>query len=136
MSLYIDASAIVGVIAGEAEADEIEDRIEQDPDRITSPVGRWEAIVALHRSHAWELTDAQKSVDDFCREYNVRLVAIGELESQLALNIFARYGKTKHRAALNMGDCFAAACAIANEAWLVHKGEDFGRTELDWIDRA
>lgn len=40
------------------------------------------------------------------------------------------YGKGRHPAALNMGDCFAYACAQAHRARLLYKGEDFARTDL------
>ena len=124
------------MIAGEDGADRIANRISEDDDRLISAVARWETTVALHRSRLYEWKEAQASVDRFLADRSVRFVTIGEMESQLALNIFAQFGKGSHRAGLNMGDCFAAACAIANEAWLVHKGDDFQRTRLDWIDRA
>jgi len=49
---------------------------------------------------------------------------------ELALDAYARYGKGRHRAALNMGDCFAYACAKANRAKLLYKGDDFVHTDL------
>lgn len=127
---------MVALIAGESDAARLEARVNRDPHRLVSAISRWETVVALHRSHDYSWDEAQSAVDDFIRAYNVRFVAIGETESQLAPNAFAQFGKNKHPAALNMGDCFAAGCAIANEAWLVHKGNDFGQTHLDWIDRA
>ena len=55
---------------------------------------------------------------------------VGERELRLAIDAHARYGKGRHRAALNMGDCFAYACAKANDAKLLYKGEDFSKTDL------
>ena len=47
-----------------------------------------------------------------------------------AVSAHARYGKGHHDARLNMGDCFAYACARTNNARLLYKGDDFSRTDL------
>jgi ribonuclease VapC len=47
-----------------------------------------------------------------------------------ALQAFARYGRGRHPAQLNMGDCFAYACARARNVQLLYKGDDFARTDL------
>ena len=62
--------------------------------------------------------------------FGFRFVEVGERGWRLAPDAHARYGKGRHRAALNMGDCFACACAKANGAKLLYKGEDFRRTNL------
>ena len=49
---------------------------------------------------------------------------------RLAIDAYARCGKERHRAALNMGDCFAYACARANYATLLFRGEDFPKAGL------
>ena len=48
----------------------------------------------------------------------------------IALQAYAQFGKGRHPAALNMGDCFAYACARAHGAALLFKGEDFSRTDV------
>ncbi len=47
-----------------------------------------------------------------------------------AVDAYADFGKGRHLAALNMGDCFAYACAKANGAKLLYKGNDFTHTDL------
>jgi ribonuclease VapC len=50
---------------------------------------------------------------------------------RVALDAFDRYGKGRgHPAQLNMGDCFAYACARVEGAPLLYKGDDFGRTDI------
>lgn len=67
----------------------------------------------------------------FTRENGFALVAIGERETAVALDAYQRYGKgTGHPAKLNMGDCFAYACAKTNNARLLYKGVDFTHTDL------
>ncbi len=57
-------------------------------------------------------------------------VSIGAEELRFALEAHARYGKGRHPAALNMGDCLAYACAKANQAKLLYKGGDFAKTDM------
>jgi ribonuclease VapC len=136
VSIFLDASALVAIIAGEIDADDLARQIDEDPVRLISAISRWETIVSLHRSHKFDWHLAQRNMDELAERLNFQLVSIGELESQLALSTFSIYGKGNHPAGLNMGDCFAYACAAANEARLVYKGNDFSRTNLDWIYRA
>jgi ribonuclease VapC len=60
----------------------------------------------------------------------VDIVLIREREALLALEAFDRFGKGRHPAGLNMGDCFAYACAHALGVPLLFKGDDFARTDL------
>ena len=60
----------------------------------------------------------------------MRLVPVGEAELRLALDAYVQYGKGRHKAALNMGDCFAYACAKSHGARLLYIGGDFTYTDL------
>jgi ribonuclease VapC len=59
------------------------------------------------------------------------MVPIGGLEFDLAADAYARFGKGRHPAKLNMGDCYAYACAKANQARLLFKGGDFVKTDIE-----
>jgi ribonuclease VapC len=48
---------------------------------------------------------------------------------QMAIDAFERFGKGRHPAALNLGDCFAYACARRLDTALLCKGSDFPRTD-------
>ena len=74
--------------------------------------------------------EAALEVEEFLTRFHVETVAIGERETAIAVNAHHRYGKGNHRAQLNMGDCFAYACAKANDAKLLYKGDDFALTDL------
>ena len=69
-------------------------------------------------------------MNGFAYEAGLRVVSIGELERDEAIRAAARYGKGHHPARLNMGDCFAYACAKTNDARLLYKGDDFSKTDL------
>lgn len=130
MTVFADASALVCIMAGEDDADALADALEADADRLCSAVAVWETVAGLCRSYAFSVPAAREHVARFLEAGGFRLVGIGEQELRLATDAYARYGKGRHRAALNMGDCFAYACAKANRAKLLYKGEDFARTDL------
>jgi ribonuclease VapC len=73
---------------------------------------------------------ARERVASFIANFDIRLVEIGAPESEMALDGYERFGKGIHPAGLNMGDCFAYACAKTNGARLLYKGDDFARTDL------
>ena len=73
---------------------------------------------------------AKAHVERFLEVGGFRFVGIGELEYEIAAEAYAQYGKGRYPAALNMGDCFAYACAKANRAKLLFKGNDFTQTDL------
>lgn len=130
MTLFVDASALVAVIMAEPEQEDFMLRIAADPDPIWSAMSCWEAISALVSSYKLAPELARREVENTATFRPFRLVSIAEAERQLAIQAYERYGKGRHRAALNMGDCFAYACAKANGAALLYKGDDFARTDL------
>jgi ribonuclease VapC len=130
MILFVDASAMVALIAREAGFEALEQRMGEATELLCSPVSLWETVTALCRSHKVDVSLARERVASFVANFDIRLVEIGAPESETALDGYARFGKGIHPAGLNMGDCFAYACARANDARLLYKGDDFARTDL------
>ncbi|RXD05296.1 type II toxin-antitoxin system VapC family toxin [Sphingomonas sp. UV9] len=130
MTIFVDASAIVAIIYGEPEADDFADAIESHNDRYYCAVGAWEAAQAIAKLKTISPQQAADAVSSFAEEAGLRMVPIGEGESREAVVAAARYGKGRHPAKLNMGDCFAYACAKTNGAELLYKGNDFAQTDL------
>jgi ribonuclease VapC len=114
----------------ETDADDLLERLDSDGDRIWSAIAQWEAIAAFRRAREIEPELARASVTELATRLDFRLVTIGAAEAASAFDAFARYGKGRHPAALNMGDCFAYACARTNDARLLYKGDDFSHTDL------
>jgi ribonuclease VapC len=73
---------------------------------------------------------ARTHVGRFLSVGKFQFVGIGEREYEIAADAYAHYGKGRHPAALNMGDCYAYACAKANRAKLLFKGNDFTKTNV------
>jgi ribonuclease VapC len=130
MTLFVDASALVAIIAGEPEKASLAIQVRDDADPLWSAMTEWEAVTALCRSYGYPIEDARREVSDTAAARPFRLVPIGGREAALALDAYRHYGKGRHAAALNMGDCFAYACAKANDARLLYKGNDFAQTDL------
>lgn len=130
MTILVDASAIVAIVHGEAEADDFADAIDAHNDRRYCAVGAWKAAQAIARLQNISLQRATEHVANFVYEGGLRLVPIGENEHRETVGAAARYGKGHHPARLNIGDCFAYACAKTNGAELLYKGDDFALTDL------
>ena len=130
MTLFVDASALVAIIAGEPEQASLAIQVRDDADPLWSAMTEWEAVAALCRSYGYAIEDARREVADTAAARPLRLVPIGNQEAALALDAYRSYGKGRHPAALNIGDCFAYACAKAHDARLLYKGDDFARTDL------
>lgn len=128
--IFADASALIAIIAGEPEADALSDLLEADPSRCCSAVSVWETVAGLCRSYMFSVPSARTHVRRFLDEAGFRFVGIGEKEFDIAVDAYAQFGKGRHPAGLNMGDCYAYACTKANDAKLLFKGDDFAKTDI------
>src|SRR6185312_12994053 len=98
-----------------------------DPVRLISVVGFIEAsMVLLGRKRAEGLSDLRAFLDDG----EIQRVAVDARQADLAVDAFRRFGRGRHPAALNIGDCFAFALAKATGEKLLFKGGDFARTDV------
>ena len=122
---------MVSIMTDEPDALELERQFGTADDRLCSAVSLWEAVRAIARKRAISVPEAYSEVMAFVADFALRLVSIGEGEANVAVAAHGRYGKgSGHPARLNMGDCFAYACAKANNARLLYKGDDFVHTDL------
>ena len=129
--IFVDASAIVAILAQEPEIGLFLGVLQGPEPCATSALAVYEATLALRRLKPSSLAVARLDVTELLSDCDINLVPIGEAEQDAALDAFERYGKgTGHPAKLNMGDCFAYACARTNNAALLYKGEDFALTDI------
>jgi ribonuclease VapC len=134
MTIFADASALIAIIANEPDADTLSDILEADSSRLCSAISVWETVAGLCRSYMFSVPSARTHVRRFLDEAAFQFVHIGEKEFSIALDAYAEFGKGRHPAALNMGDCYAYACAKAHNARLLFKGNDFGKTDIYWLE--
>ncbi len=84
------------------------------------------SMVVLGRHGEEKLQDLR----DFCARSAIHVVPFGPEHVDLALDAFRRYGKGRHPASLNFGDCFSYALAKATGEPLLFKGDDFSQTDI------
>lgn len=126
----IDASAIVAILNAEPEAAALSAAIGDARAPYTSPIAIYEATVALMRENQWAGEEAGAVVREFMDAASIKVVMISESMATSAVRAFEQFGKGRHPAQLNMGDCFAYAAARAYRAALLFKGNDFAQTDL------
>jgi ribonuclease VapC len=125
--MVIDTSAIVAIALNEPDASAIKVRIADDPVRLISAATVLEATMVLET----RLGDAGG------REFDLRLIKIGAEvvpvdaeQLDAARRGWHRYGKGRHVAALNYGDCFSYSLAVTRGEPLLFKGHDFAKTDV------
>lgn len=127
----MDASALVAIVADEPEREHFRDVALTEDKLLWSATACWETVSAVRRIRGLTVAAARHLVERSAALLSLRLVPVGETELTLALDAYQTYGRNSgHPAQLNMGDCFAYACAKANRARLLYKGDDFARTDL------
>ena len=125
--MVIDTSAIIACLLGEPERTSFVAAMEADPVRLISVVGVVEAsFVMLGRKRADGLTDLQAFLDDG----EIERIPVDVRQADAAVEAFRRFGKGRHPARLNIGDCFAYALAKTTGEPLLFKGADFARTDI------
>jgi ribonuclease VapC len=128
--MFVDASAMVAMLTDEEDGDALADCLAATATRQTSGVAIFETMAALVRKRSYSIDEARMIVAQFMKVTGIELVHIGRAETEGAMSAFERFGKGRHAASLNLGDCFAYGCARALDTDLLFKGNDFGMTDI------
>lgn len=139
--MFIDASAIVAILGGEADGPELAGRLNASKTGFyVSPIVLFEATAALTAKLAREtglprdailMAKAQEAVQEFVTSLGAREISVSPDIGRKAIEAAQSYGRLVHHPAeLNFGDCFTYACAKAYRIPLLYKGNDFARTDL------
>jgi len=128
--IVLDSSAVLAVLFGEAEAERVLDEMAAATRVVMSPVNHVETIAVLlgRRGDA-----GVAEYEGFFRDLGADLHPVDAAIAAAAADAYRHYGKGRHPAGLNLGDCFAYATARVLAAPLLYVGEDFGRTDLKAI---
>ena len=130
--MFIDASAIVAMMTNEKDARELAASLESSTVRLTSAIAVFEATAGVSRVLALPVAQALEEVAKFLELMEIEVVALPPEIGPIAIDAFARFGKgQRHAAQLNMGDCFAYACARHYGQQLLFKGSDFSKTDVN-----
>jgi ribonuclease VapC len=129
--MFVDASALTAMIVDEHDGIALMRRMEKAGRRMTSPIVVWEATLAVARLTGKSFAETKQGLDRFLDLGGVELTPIPADVTALAIDAYDRFGKGRHRARLNMGDCFAYACARHFGQPLLYKGDDFAQTDIE-----
>lgn len=125
--MTLDSSALVAVLFSEPGYLELVDRmLEANTLRIGAPTLVETCLVFAGRTGR----TAGNEIGKLLEELGVTIVPFGEAEWQRASQAFDRYGKGRHKAALNFGDCLAYATAATARDSLLFVGGDFRLTDI------
>ncbi len=125
--MIVDTSALVAIAAGEPEAHRM-------MVAMNSATNRWIGsitVVELHMvmTRIWGPASGG-AVERLLAELHVKSIPFGSKHASVARAAFDRFGKGRHAASLNLGDCCAYAIAMVAGLPLLFKGEDFSRTDV------
>jgi len=128
--MFVDASAVIAIMLREHEFERLALVLADAGSAQSSPIAVYESVVGIARSKTIAVEEAERQVELFLRDARVVVAPITAEIGRLAHDAFRRFGKGRHPASLNMGNCFAYACAQQLGAPLLFKGNDFARTDI------
>ena len=125
--MVVDTSVIVAILFGEAEAGSFAEMIEADPTRLISTASVLESALVVE-SELGE--DGGRELDLLLLTAGIEVVPFSTDHLRVARYAFRTFGKGRHPAALNFGDCFSYALSKTTGEPLLFKGNDFARTDV------
>lgn len=125
--MVIDTSAVAAILFNEWDAAALEAKIADDPVRLMSAATLLEATIVVEA----RLGDAGgREFDLWLYRAEIEILAVDAEQADLARRAWRRFGRGRHPAGLNYGDCFSYALAAARDEPLLFKGDDFTKTDV------
>jgi len=125
--MVLDSSALLAILLSERQRSAFVDAIDADPVRLMSTATFVEcSIVVLSRRGPEGLRD----LDQLVSRTAIQFEAVDVEQGYVARDAWQRFGKGRHAAALNFGDCFAYALAFVTGEPLLFVGQDFSLTDV------
>lgn len=128
--MVIDTSALLALLGMEPEAERIAGAIEADPVRLLSAASLVEATIVVESKRGPE---AGRELDLLIAKAGVQVEAVTTEQGEIARDAWRRFGKGRHVAGLNFGDCFSYALAKTSAEPLLFKGADFAQTDISIV---
>jgi ribonuclease VapC len=125
--MVLDTSAVIAILFDEPDAEVLERQIVDDPVRLVSAGTVIEATIIIES----RLGDAGgREVDLWLQRASIEIVPVDVEQMETARRAWRRFGRGRHPASLNYGDCFSYALAVTRDEPLLFKGNDFARTDV------
>jgi len=125
--VVIDSSAIIAILLAEPEAEKLSQVIADDPARFMSGFSLLESSVVIE---ARKGEPGGRELDLLLHRTSVRIVDLSAEQIEIAREAWRRFGRGRHAAALNIGDCCSYALARSLGEALLFKGDDFSKTDI------
>jgi len=126
--VIVDTSALVAIMADEPDAPRIATAIHHARGRIAVSAATLLEAAMVVESRGGE--EAWRNLDAMLRHIGAEVVPLDRQQAEAARRGWRRFGKGRHEAALNLGDCFAYALAMERDEPLLFKGDDFAQTDV------
>jgi ribonuclease VapC len=128
--MIVDASAIIAILRDENDGPALARALEQAPVRRISAATYVEAAVVTDSNRDPVLS---RRFDDLLRDSAIAIEPVTAEQAKIARDAYRDFGKGRHRAGLNFGDCFAYALAKVTGEPLLFKGDDFLHTDVEAV---
>jgi ribonuclease VapC len=125
--MVVDTSALVAILLGEPDAERFARALADAPVRLISVVSRVELSFVIEGRKG---ETGRADVELLLRDGGFDIVNVTPQQAEIAVDAFRSFGRDRHRARLNIGDCFAYALATATDQTLLFKGDDFIHTDI------
>ena len=129
--MVIDTSAVLAIMQRGPERRIFLEAIEAADSTRMSVASFVESSIVIESRYGAE---GLRDLDRFISRARIELIPVDTEQGQLARSAFSRFGKGRHRAGLNYGDCFSCAAAINLAEPLMCKGDDFIHTDVPMLD--
>jgi ribonuclease VapC len=124
--MVIDSSAIIAILCDEPEAEHFTAAFENDPIRLMSAASLLESSIVIETRYGVE---GGRKLELLLSKAQIKIEPVTVEQAETARVAFRTYGKGRHPAALNFGDCFSYALAKVLREPLLFKGNDFSKTD-------
>ncbi len=131
--MVLDTSALLAILLGEPEAEAFARAIASHPKRLVSALSALESAIVLQ---ARKGPSGVRELDLLLHSTGITIVSLDADQVQIARAAYEKFGKGRHPAALNLGDCGSYALARSSGEPLLFKGDDFSKTDLTLVDSA
>lgn len=128
--MVIDTSAIIAILLGEPESELIIRAILADPKRLMSSFSLLECSIVIE---ARKGESGGRELDLLLHRLQIEIISLTPEHAQLAREASRQFGKGRHKAALNIGDCCSYALSRYSGEPLLFKGNDFNHSDIVWV---
>ena len=128
--MVIDTSALIAILLGEPDAEAFAVAIANDPRRLISSFSALEVSIVIESKKG---EAGGRELDLLMHRSQIQIVSMDSDQAELARIAWRNYGKGRHPAGLNIGDCCSYALSKFSGELLLFKGDDFSKTDLNLV---